>query len=52
MKSVNKTLINLYLEIGKTIYINHQEQNWGKSIVELLSLELKKEFPNVKRLFK
>ncbi len=48
MKVVNRTLINLYWGIGQEIYNQQQEKGWGKSIVEVLSKELKKEFPDVK----
>ena len=44
MKQVNKTLINLYWGIGQEIYNQQQEKGWGKSIVEVLSKELKKIF--------
>ena len=47
MKEVNKTLINLYWGIGQEIYNQQQEKGWGKSIVEVLAKELKKEFPDV-----
>ena len=47
MKAVNKTLINLYWGIGKEIYNQQQEKGWGKSIVEVLAKEIKKEFPDV-----
>lgn len=47
MKAVNKTLINLYWGIGKEIYNQQQEKGWGKSIVEVLSEEIKKDFPDV-----
>ena len=48
MKQVNRTLINLYWGIGQEIYNQQQEKGWGKSIVELLSKELRKEFPDVR----
>jgi predicted nuclease of restriction endonuclease-like (RecB) superfamily len=48
MKAVNTTLINLYWGIGEEIYNQQQEKGWGKSIVEVLAEELKKEFPEVK----
>lgn len=48
MKAVNTTLINLYWGIGQEIYQQQQEKDWGKSIVEVLAEELKKEFPDVK----
>ena len=47
MKAVNKTLINLYWGIGQEIYNQQQEKGWGKSIVEVLAKELKREFPDV-----
>lgn len=48
MKVVNQTLINLYWGIGQEIYNQQETKGWGKSIVEVLSQELKKEFPDVK----
>ena len=47
LKAVNIELINLYWEIGKSIY-SKQLKNWGKSIVETLSHELQTEFPGIK----
>lgn len=47
MKAVNKALISLYWEIGEEIYKQQQEKGWGKSIVEILAKELKKDFPDV-----
>ncbi|MDR0712833.1 MAG: DUF1016 N-terminal domain-containing protein [Bacteroidales bacterium] len=44
MKAVNVQLINLYLEIGKSI-AEKQAESWGKSIVPALSRELQAEFP-------
>lgn len=48
MKVVNQTLINLYWGIGQEIYNQQQEKGWGKSIVEVLSKEIQKDFPDVK----
>lgn len=48
MKAVNKTLINLYWGIGQEIYMQQKEKGWGKSIVEVLAKEIKKDFPEVK----
>jgi predicted nuclease of restriction endonuclease-like (RecB) superfamily len=48
MKQVNKELIQLYWEIGEEIDRQQKEQGWGKSVVEVLSKELQKEFPGVK----
>jgi len=47
MKQVNKELIQLYWEIGEEINNQQNEKGWGKSIVEILSKELQKEFPGV-----
>jgi len=47
LKQVNKELIRLYWEIGEEIYHKQQIQGWGKSVVEILSKELQKEFPGV-----
>lgn len=47
LKAVNKELINLYREIGKSIVDKQQQYSWGKSIVENLSVDLQKEFPGV-----
>lgn len=48
MIAVNTTLINLYWGIGQEIYNQQKEKGWGKSIVEVLAKELKREFPDVK----
>ena len=47
MKQVNKELMLLYWKIGEEIFHKQQEQGWGKSVVEILSKELQKEFPGV-----
>ena len=47
MKKVNTELIQLYWEIGEEIDRKQQEQGWGKSVVEILSKELQKEFPGI-----
>jgi predicted nuclease of restriction endonuclease-like (RecB) superfamily len=46
--SVNKELLSLYWEIGKSISLKITEANWGASVVEQLSKDLKTEFPNQK----
>lgn len=48
LKAVNKELINLYWEIGKSILEKQQSYKWGKSVVENLSKDLQDEFPGVK----
>ena len=47
MKQVNKELLQLYWEIGEEINNQQQKKGWGKSVVEILSKELQKEFPGV-----
>ena len=44
IRSVNKDLIKLYLEIGKDIIERQERFGWGKGIVERLSRDLQKEF--------
>jgi len=48
LKSVNKELISLYWDIGKSIVLRQEENGWGKSIVKNLSEELQKEFVGMK----
>jgi len=47
LKKVNTELMQLYWEIGGEIERKQREQGWGKSVVEILSKELQKEFPGV-----
>ena len=44
MKQVNKALIKLYWEIGKSIVEKQKKHKWGKSVVETLAEDLQKEF--------
>lgn len=48
VKAVNKNLILLYWNIGKRISDEQIIQNYGKSVVEKLSKDLRQEFPNAK----
>lgn len=48
LKLMNAETINLYWEIGEEIFRQQQEKGWGKSIVQVLSNELQKEFPGAK----
>lgn len=50
MKQVNKALIKLYWDIGKSIVEKQQKHKWGKSVVENLSADLQKEFAGVNGL--
>ena len=47
LKAVNKELINLYWDIGRSIVAKQDELGWGKAIVETLAKDLQKEFPGV-----
>jgi predicted nuclease of restriction endonuclease-like (RecB) superfamily len=47
MKQVNKTLLTLYWEIGKSIVEKQKQHGWGKSVVETLSKDLQNEFIGV-----
>jgi len=46
LKEVNTQLIKLYWEIGKDIS-EKQSENWGESIISVLSKELQQEFPGI-----
>lgn len=47
-QTVNKQLVELYLYMGEDIYEKIEISRWGESIVETLSADLKKEFPEMK----
>lgn len=47
LKNVNKELITLYWDLGKMIVEKQATTSWGKSIVEQLSIDLRKEFPGI-----
>jgi len=46
--SVNRELLGLYWTIGRSISEKVNNANWGSSVVEELSKDLKAEFPNQK----
>ncbi len=48
LKAVNKELITLYWEIGKSIVEKQEAFGWGKAVVKNLSEELQKEFVGIK----
>ena len=48
LKAVNKELIALYWDIGKSIVEKQQHAGWGKSVVEKLARDLQAEFPGIK----
>lgn len=46
--SLNRAMLQLYWEIGRSISKKINEAQWGSSIVDKLAKDLKKEFPNQK----
>lgn len=48
LRAVNKELITLYWEIGRTIVSKQSEKGWGKSVVEVLAKDLQHEFIGIK----
>ncbi len=46
-KTVNRELILLYWKIGKAIVQKKEELGWGKSVVEQLSIDLRKEMGQI-----
>jgi predicted nuclease of restriction endonuclease-like (RecB) superfamily len=52
LRAVNKQLIQLYWDIGKTIVERQKADpsSWGKAIVEWLSSDLQKDFPDIRGL--
>ncbi|MDD2365954.1 MAG: PDDEXK nuclease domain-containing protein [Desulfuromonadaceae bacterium] len=47
LKAVNKELIALYWDIGKSIVTRQNNLGWGKSVVETLARDLQNEFPGI-----
>ncbi len=50
--AVNQELIQFYWELGKMIVEKQEESKWGDKIIETLSKDLKKEFPELQGLSK
>ena len=48
MRAVNRELLSLYSDIGKSIVEKQKNLGWGKSVVENLSQDVQKEFPGIK----
>lgn len=46
--SVNTQLVILYWEIGKTILERQQQEGWGSKVINNLSKDLSKSFPDMK----
>jgi predicted nuclease of restriction endonuclease-like (RecB) superfamily len=47
LKAVNRELISLYWDIGKAIIERQEGETWGKSVVEQLAKDLRREFPEM-----
>jgi predicted nuclease of restriction endonuclease-like (RecB) superfamily len=45
---VNTELITMYWELGETIVRKQSESNWGDGLIEQLSRDLSREFPEIK----
>lgn len=48
--SANKEMFFLYWDIGKTILIQQEKQGWGAKVIDRLSQDLCKTFPDMKGL--
>lgn len=48
LKAVNRELIGLYWDIGRTIVEKQEQLGWGDSIVEQIAGDLQVEFPGVR----
>jgi predicted nuclease of restriction endonuclease-like (RecB) superfamily len=46
--SVNRELVLLYWQVGREILQRQQEQGWGSKVIDHLSTDLKREFPDNK----
>ena len=47
LRAVNKELIAMYWDIGRSILSRQQKGSWGKSVVEHLAKDLQTEFPGI-----
>ncbi len=45
-RSVNQEQVDLYFSIGKDVVDRQERLGWGKSVVEKLAKDLRREFPN------
>ncbi len=45
--AVNRALIEFYWDLGKMIVNKQEQSNWGTKLIEQLSKDLKKEFPEM-----
>jgi predicted nuclease of restriction endonuclease-like (RecB) superfamily len=46
IQQLNRSLIQVYWEIGRQIVESQQQYGWGKNIVEQLSKDLQRDFPS------
>lgn len=46
--AVNRELVLLYWSIGRDILARQQEQGWGAKVIDRLSADLRREFPEMK----
>lgn len=46
--AVNRELILLYWQLGKEILQRQDQQGWGSKVIDRLSTDLKREFPDIK----
>ena len=46
--SINTTVLEIYWDIGKEIYLKQKATNWGAKIIDKIAIDLKHEFPNIK----
>jgi len=44
----NSQMLWLYWQLGNTILASQAQKGWGSKVIDLLSVDLKKEFPNLK----
>lgn len=47
IKKVNKEMILLYWSLGEEIYLQQENNGWGKSVIEKLSIDLQQEFHSI-----
>jgi len=45
LRAVNRELLELYWDIGESIYRKQEGLDWGKAVVETLAQDLQMEFP-------
>jgi len=45
--AVNRELVLLYWSIGRDILARQQKQGWGAKVIERLSADLRREFPDM-----